>query len=100
MFRRPPRATRTDTLFPYTTRFRSLQLPRRHGGKLTQKPGAIRIQPDVPQSAGKRQIDTIAGERITVPGQGCTTEKQGATISATHQLDHIDRKSTRLNSSH
>src|SRR3546814_20589326 len=25
MLRRPPRATRTDTLFPYTTLFRSLQ---------------------------------------------------------------------------
>src|SRR3546814_7563719 len=24
MMRRPPRSTRTDTLFPYTTRFRSL----------------------------------------------------------------------------
>src|SRR3546814_17381401 len=28
MIRRPPRSTRTDTLFPYTTLFRSLQ-PRR-----------------------------------------------------------------------
>src|SRR3546814_12604964 len=27
MIRRPPRSTRTDTLFPYTTLFRSLQLP-------------------------------------------------------------------------
>src|SRR3546814_14751965 len=26
MFRRPPRSTRTDTLFPYTTLFRSLEL--------------------------------------------------------------------------
>src|SRR3546814_657909 len=26
MIRRPPRTTRTDTLFPYTTRFRSLVL--------------------------------------------------------------------------
>src|SRR3546814_13217748 len=26
MIRRPPRSTRTDTLFPYTTRFRSLFL--------------------------------------------------------------------------
>src|SRR3546814_9175883 len=25
MMRRPPRSTRTDTLFPYTTRFRSLR---------------------------------------------------------------------------
>src|SRR3546814_9043794 len=28
MIRRPPRSTRTDTLFPYTTLFRSLQLSR------------------------------------------------------------------------
>src|SRR3546814_9398435 len=33
MIRRPPRSTRTDTLFPYTTLFRSIVakiLPRRH----------------------------------------------------------------------
>src|SRR3546814_18945410 len=29
MIRRPPRATRTDTLFPYTTLFRSLDFPNR-----------------------------------------------------------------------
>src|SRR3546814_3391444 len=29
MIRRPPRSTRTDTLFPYTTLFRSLQPARR-----------------------------------------------------------------------
>src|SRR3546814_9325616 len=28
MIRRPPRSTRTDTLFPYTTLFRSHQCPR------------------------------------------------------------------------
>src|SRR3546814_2965172 len=28
MVRRPPRSTRTDTLFPYTTLFRSLDHPR------------------------------------------------------------------------
>src|SRR3546814_18237518 len=27
MIRRPPRSTRTDTLFPYTTLFRSLSVP-------------------------------------------------------------------------
>src|SRR3546814_8110719 len=27
MIRRPPRSTRTDTLFPYTTLFRSLPIP-------------------------------------------------------------------------
>src|SRR3546814_4332095 len=29
MIRRPPRSTRTDTLFPYTTLFRSVREPRR-----------------------------------------------------------------------
>src|SRR3546814_1110299 len=32
MIRRPPRSTRTDTLFPYTTLFRSIVLIRQHGG--------------------------------------------------------------------
>src|SRR3546814_9778267 len=30
MIRRPPRSTRTDTLFPYTTLFRSRASPERH----------------------------------------------------------------------
>src|SRR3546814_12908416 len=30
MIRRPPRSTRTDTLFPYTTLFRSMGVPRRY----------------------------------------------------------------------
>src|SRR3546814_7400629 len=30
MIRRPPRSTRTDTLFPYTTLFRSLSVSHRH----------------------------------------------------------------------
>src|SRR3546814_6991886 len=32
MIRRPPRSTRTDTLFPYTTLFRSVARPRRAQG--------------------------------------------------------------------
>src|SRR3546814_20111174 len=32
MIRRPPRSTRTDTLFPYTTLFRSAARLRRHRG--------------------------------------------------------------------
>src|SRR3546814_1190665 len=31
MIRRPPRSTRTDTLFPYTTLFRSVGIDFRHG---------------------------------------------------------------------
>src|SRR3546814_12988860 len=34
MIRRPPRSTRTDTLFPYTTLFRSLNQPRYQGSSI------------------------------------------------------------------
>src|SRR3546814_7910259 len=42
MIRRPPRSTRTDTLFPYTTLFRSSTRPfasllRKHGGPRTSR---------------------------------------------------------------
>src|SRR3546814_1443639 len=39
MIRRPPRSTRTDTLFPYTTLFRSRVRGRR-------KPGRVHLPPD------------------------------------------------------
>src|SRR3546814_16222200 len=37
MIRRPPRSTRTDTLFPYTTLFRSDHVPRTGDGR--RRPG-------------------------------------------------------------
>src|SRR3546814_4116454 len=38
MIRRPPRSTRTDTLFPYTTLFRSCMVPRLRSWK-NPRPG-------------------------------------------------------------
>src|SRR3546814_8874329 len=53
MIRRPPRSTRTDTLFPYTTLFRSVLIavtdrPGEQGGPgviLTQRPLGMRDHP-------------------------------------------------------
>src|SRR3546814_9882641 len=39
MILRPPRSTRTDTLFPYTTLFRSQSTPNPPSDKLGDKPG-------------------------------------------------------------
>src|SRR3546814_257759 len=65
MIRRPPRSTRTDTLFPYTTLFRSAQLAPGHAAGQGQR-------------TGHRQDDLRAtytgGERIE-----CRTEVHGAT---------------------
>src|SRR3546814_4532592 len=51
MIRRPPRSTRTDTLFPYTTLFRStddarLAEPRRGRDRRERHPGADRSRGD------------------------------------------------------
>src|SRR3546814_4937968 len=45
MIRRPPRSTRTDTLFPYTTLFRSARVPEvvRYWKRTVKPPLALRI---------------------------------------------------------
>src|SRR3546814_5556264 len=49
MIRRPPRATRTDTLFPYTTLFRSYRhlygIGRRARGRARRRRAALRRRP-------------------------------------------------------
>src|SRR3546814_12086623 len=46
MIRRPPRSTRTDTLFPYTTLFRSLAAPAVHAADTSADAGIV--APDEP----------------------------------------------------
>src|SRR3546814_20439579 len=41
MIRRPPRSTRTDTLFPYTTLFRSHQVAGRVGEQVEQREAGL-----------------------------------------------------------
>src|SRR3546814_20647667 len=73
MIRRPPRSTRTDTLFPYTALFRSIPVPQPWG-------------PDSERIAYQNTIEqAVAGERFG--WDAFWTVEQ-------------DRKSTRLNSSH
>src|SRR3546814_1708645 len=79
MIRRPPRSTRTDTLFPYTTLFRSLATrysPHREnrcpvrasflGGRTGRTAPAARrrvLQRDARRSPGKRQERCDADRR-------------------------------------
>src|SRR3546814_13474696 len=87
MKRRPPRSTRTDTLFPYTTLFRSL----------------TEIEPDKPAHR------VAFGHNLRAAGEveaAIASYRKAATLDyefgeAWWSLASIkDRKSTRLNSSH
>src|SRR3546814_20686875 len=84
MIRRPPRSTRTDTLFPYATRFRSVLTPAR---RLTFTLDYFNIKID---------------ERIGLSGGFTLTPAQRALLVAAGIPGggDLDRKSTRLNSSH
>src|SRR3546814_8960828 len=54
MIRRPPRSTRTDTLFPYTTLFRSQSAGGRGLGRRASGRGARRVRPDPVRRADAR----------------------------------------------
>src|SRR3546814_9940052 len=84
MIRRPPRSTRTDTLFPYTTLFRSNSAPvlpqhiRAEFERLSPKP-TYRSLPENPASCLNRQNERPildAGDRATGRSEEHTSELQ------------------------
>src|SRR3546814_7034765 len=111
MIRRPPRSTRTDTLFPYTTLFRSRlsQMKSDLDAARTQ----IKSLQDELKSA-KTQIDAtrpafeLSQENTRLKAE--LAAKEQAMAAAAQRFDGErakratliagDRKSTRLNSSH
>src|SRR3546814_11866714 len=91
MIRRPPRSTRTDTLFPYTPLFRSqadphaVKVKQRAGGvspliidvetepePLVGKPGQATAQPITPFVSGLCYIDNCRRERKAADAAGCS----------------------------
>src|SRR3546814_12693202 len=95
MIRRPPRATRTDTLLPYTTLFRSVDAneawrPEQLApfGRALAELGVELIEQPLPAS----DDGALAGVARPVPI--CADE------SCHDRAGLGDRKSTRLNSSH
>src|SRR3546814_8566567 len=112
MIRRPPRSTRTDTLFPYTTLFRSPLRPCGLGIGLAWRGLAGELP--ACQRREKVQMRAISVERrdVTQGRAACALKLLGVTLRDLFQrfqaiggetrTDRIqrDRKSTRLNSSH
>src|SRR3546814_19033572 len=105
MIRRPPRSTRTDTLFPYTTLFRSRRLgaqqPFLPGQSLLHDPERIvaTLFPVAPLRLGLGRLVGVAGPEPQHRDVGLV-----AVLLEEHPLQRPraaqDRKSTRLNSSH
>src|SRR3546814_4273228 len=114
MIRRPPRSTRTDTLFPYPTLFRSTRLPpgvvRRLVGTLAHPLNKARFDP---ASGQVERGYTIIQPRVELApdttGQSLFSRFYGGdtaidiysrAVSDVYQALLGDRKRTRLNSSY
>src|SRR3546814_17993507 len=92
MIRRPPRSTRTDTLFPYTTLFRS----RAGAGGGAARPPAAQAQAADAGRGGRIPLDPAAARHAHAHPAGGGVRGFGHAPA-----DRAgDRKSTRLNSSH
>src|SRR3546814_19245139 len=101
MIRRPPSATRTDTLFPYTTLFRSEYDIR---GTIDETLSATDAR--ALGRAFAKVVSRNGGKRVAVgyDGRISSPELELALIDGLMksgcEVLRIDRKSTRLNSSH
>src|SRR3546814_15148885 len=103
MRRRPPRSTRTDTLFPYTTLFRSAY------SRLKYESGVHRVQ-RVPQTESSGRIHTSTATVAVLPEADEVEVKINpddlqydfyrSSGAGGQNVQKKDRKSTRLNSSH
>src|SRR3546814_14756688 len=92
MIRRPPRSTPTDTLFPYTTLFRSVVIALAMVVNLIVA-GFVGVV--IPVLLDRARIDPAIAASIFVT---MVTDVIG--FLAFLGLGTVDRKSTRLNSSH
>src|SRR3546814_6507266 len=104
MIRRPPRSTRTDTLFPYTTLFRSdhvaLARPADHLPPVDHAgDGDAALFGAKGISARHRHRRQHRHARAILIFAGTLHLAQHIKGTQSHWLD-ADRKSTRLNSSH
>src|SRR3546814_4180731 len=100
MIRRPPRSTRTDTLFPYTTLFRSRRRQLQPPGEWRVGDGHALERGDAVQQADRTRRQGAEGRpdpyyrgRLR---EGAESYAKLAQIAGARS----DRKSTRLNSSH
>src|SRR3546814_9977015 len=85
MLRRPPRSTRTDTLFPYTTLFRSLNSSKKKK-RLTRKNGRPRakdghLRQRRPTNQAKSQMAAQSAARRTAGHTGAPSPSMSSKAS-------------------
>src|SRR3546814_21007544 len=103
MIRRPPRSTRTDTRFPYTTLFRSLRVL--FTGTIdSSSPNPLAGEDgyqNIPLATDTLSVSfRISDSYLVDIGGGTSIAGVYHDPDGSMTIDAADRKSTRLNSSH
>src|SRR3546814_20757437 len=99
IIRRPPRSTRTDTLFPYTTLFRSRVA---RAGSLGVGGLQAHSFDDLRTIFAGKTVSPSFGAGVDAFGGSALTSTEDFRFQADLMAAYLtqDRKSTRLNSSH
>src|SRR3546814_6735304 len=84
MIRRPPRSTRTDTLCPYTTLFRS-----------NRGPSGTPQQPDIKEKPGIR-LDFVARQGITLLGTEVELKYEARNLTGTRYQEFQQAGDSRI----
>src|SRR3546814_2196654 len=104
MIRRPPRSTRTDTLFPYTTLFRATAQ-----ACISMWENGFSMEDVEGTDLLDRRSLALAGRSVALRGEAVFLIRDGLIPASDWELStrngrpvayRRDRKSTRLNSSH
>src|SRR3546814_8236841 len=82
MIRRPPKSTRTDTLFPYTTLFRSKSFERIHRGNLVGM-GVLPLQ--FREGEGQEELGLTGRETFALTGLADLKPREEVTVTYTRE---------------
>src|SRR3546814_8768086 len=97
MIRRPPRSTRTDTLFPYTTLFRSQgkepcphrpPVRRRHLRRAASAPGALAGEVRRHHRGDRREVHRQLG--LVRAGHSCRSEEHTSELQSLMRISYAD----------
>src|SRR3546814_5743616 len=106
MIRRPPRSTRTDTLFPYTTLFRSLA---RHAARIIEKRvvGVLGKGRIARPAAHRETVLDVSGNLVTahrfqmVRGYDARSEEHTSELQSLMRISYavfcLKKKTTQIN---
>src|SRR3546814_4562092 len=88
MIRRPPRSTRTDTLFPYTTLFRSDETRHDRVGQEIGEKSELQHAHQQQENAGKQGEHEGCGDKLRASWRGDRSEEHTSELQSLMRISY------------